>query len=324
MATQTSNLAATTDPETGSAEESTRAKPLAGPEVASSPSSPVMLRKLYSTMLRSRMVEEKVSELAKRAEIPVGTGVRVGHEATAIGSMIELRRGDAISAEPGIATQVVCGRPLGYIFAELFGFASEYLASSSEVKITPIHLLLHRASVAGRLNVAAGFALARKMEQRDNVVVIELQDAFDALGFWHEAATLAAAERLPMIFVASSTPASVAAHGETQLRDRAEAYGLPGITVDGTDVVAVWRVTQESIHRARSGAGPTLVDCRESLPAFAKPKNGAGPRDPLAHMQHYLEKRKLWDDSWKAELTQQFAAEIKQAVQFSRKAAKAQ
>ena len=49
---------------------------------------------------------------------------------------------------------------------------------------------------------------------------------------------------------------------DEDLRDRAEAYGFPGITVDGNDIVAVWRVTQESIHRARSGAGPTLIECR--------------------------------------------------------------
>jgi len=102
-----------------------------------------------------------------------------------------------------------------------------------------------------------------------------------------------------------------AVQSDEDLRDRAEAYGIPGITVDGNDLVAVWRVTQESIHRARSGAGPTLIECRTwrwHAEADRASSNGATStkqswqHDPLHHMEHYMKKRNLWQPGWKEEL----------------------
>ena len=81
-----------------------------------------------------------------------------------------------------------------------------------------------------------------------------------------------------------------------------EDLGFPGVVVDGGDVVAVWRVAQESIHRARNGSGPTLIDCRAESTA-----------DPLAHMEHYMRKRSVWADEWRSKLTEQFEAELKDA-----------
>ncbi len=83
----------------------------------------------------------------------------------------------------------------------------------------------------------------------------------------------------------------------------AREYGFPGIIVDGTDAVAVWRVAQESVHRARNGSGPTLVDCRSDA-----------SRDPLEHMERYLKTRHLWDDQWKARLERELMTEIKEAM----------
>ena len=113
-------------------------------------------------------------------------------------------------------------------------------------------------------------------------------DGLAALGFWHEAASLASRHRLPIVFMvencAQSHPSGTGTvQSDDDLRDRAEAYGFPGITVDGNDIVAVWRVTQESIHRARSGAGPTLIECRTwrwHAEADAPAANGRALEDP--------------------------------------------
>jgi TPP-dependent pyruvate/acetoin dehydrogenase alpha subunit len=83
----------------------------------------------------------------------------------------------------------------------------------------------------------------------------------------------------------------------------AREYGYPGIIVDGQDVVAVWRAAQESIHRARQGSGPTLIDCRTDA-----------SRDPLAYMEHYMRKRNVWDVGWKKDTEQRIAAEIEKAA----------
>ncbi len=288
-----------------------------GPEVAASPSDPSMLRKLYAAMLHCLMVEERAEQLAESHKLKSRLGWRTELEATSIGSTIELRAGDAISSGLGFAAHMFSGLTLGLYFAELYGLCSEYLAFAPEAANTAIHLLPYAQTVAAQLNVAAGFALALKKAQSRNVVLLHLPDGANALGYWHDAATLAAAERLPMIFVAITEPGSRFGNGD--LRQRASAYGVPGIAVDGGDVVAMWRVCQESIHRARGGAGPTLIDCQ--LPVTqpnSKPHAGSG--EPLVRMQHYLEKRNLWDESWKHELARKFTAEIDEALAFFRKA----
>jgi TPP-dependent pyruvate/acetoin dehydrogenase alpha subunit len=203
--------------------------------------------------------------------------------------------------------------PLGLLYRELFHLRQEYLAFAPETARSTIHLIPTGAGVASQLNLATGFALAAKLAENRSVVMVHLEDGFSALGFWHEAATLARSERLPMIFVARRRLHDARLAGGSELRERASAYGIPGITVDGNDVVATWRVAQESIHRARGAAGPTLIDA-ELLPFQA---TGSGdPNDPLRRMQHYLEKRALWDDLWKSGLVQKFASEIEEARAF--------
>ena len=279
-----------------------------GPEVAASPSDPMMLRRLYSTMLRCRMAEERIARLAQSQRLMPPANFRRGFEATVIGSLIELRGGDAISSEPNFAARILAGEPLALIFAELYGVRSEYLAFAPEVSQNSIHLFPPAQTIAAQMSFAAGYALAQKKTQSSNVTVLLLPEGSNALGYWHEAATLAASERLPMIFVSVSGMHSTAM-GRNDARQRATAYGIPGITVDGGDVVAMWRVAQESIHRARAGSGPTLID---SQPPTPEPVGG----DPLDRMQHYLDKRKLWKRSWKDDLALKFAREIDEAQAF--------
>ncbi len=307
MATTFSNLDnSVTTPRSLAEPDSPRPTP--GPEVTASPSDPNMLRRLYSAMLRCYMVEERAEQLARSNKLKSAMVLHRGLEATVIGSLMELRAGDAISSEPSFAARMFAGQPLGLYFAELHGVRTEYMAFAPEASHSAIHLLPPGPTVAAQMSVAAGYALAQKRSQRRNVVVVLLPESIDALGYWHEAADLAVGERLPVIFVApSGTPSS--SMGNSIARQRSEAYGMPGIAVDGGDVVAMWRVAQESIHRARAGAGPTLIDSHVPAP---QPQGG----DPLNRMQHYLDKRKLWKQAWKDELVRKFAAEIDEAQEF--------
>jgi TPP-dependent pyruvate/acetoin dehydrogenase alpha subunit len=288
MATTFRNLA-NSAPTPGSIAEPASSEIVPGPEVTASPSDPTMLRNLYSAMLLCRMVDQRAEQLARLGKLKLPVNLQQGLEATVIGSLIELRAGDAISSESSFAARMFSGQPLGLYFADLYGIRAEYLAFSPEAAHSTIHL-------------------AQKKLQRRNVMVVLLPEAANALGYWHEAATLAASERLAMIFV-SINSALPTALGNSDARQRAAAYGIPGIAVDGGDVVAMWRVAQESIHRARAGAGPTLIDSH--VPSL---QSQGG--DPLHRMQHYLDKRKLWKQAWKDELTQKLAAEIDEAQAF--------
>ena len=230
------------------------------------------------------------------------------------------------TTQPKLASHVVSNTPLKQVFAQLFNLEKEYLAAHPSNGAPALRVVPQTATLAGQLNIAAGLALASRQLEKPNVVVALADDGLAALGFWHEAASMAAQQRLPIVFIAENCAqahrnGTSVVKSDEDLRDRAEAYGIPGITVDGNDIVAVWRVTQESIHRARSGAGPTLIECRtwrwhaeaddQLLMAAAPGANCSRQRkehDPLHHMEHYMKKRNLWKQSWKDKLVAEYRA----------------
>ncbi len=290
-----------------------------------SPSNPEVIRKLYAALLKTRMLEEQVLALLRAGKLPGIPVPILGAEATEIGACIGLRPDDSFSSsQPTLAAHVIQGTSLEQVFARLLNAHKHATKNDAD----SLRLIPHSATVAAQLDVATGVALAYRQLDKPNVVVALADDGLAALGFWHEAATLASRHRLPIVFMvencAQSHPnAATAVHSDDDLRDRAEAYGIPGITVDGNDIVAVWRVTQESIHRARSGAGPTLIECRTwrwHAEADTSPSNGRSrsklrvQNDPLHHMEHYMKGRKLWKQAWKENLVDEYRAALIDAV----------
>jgi len=290
-----------------------------------SPSNPEVLRALYTVLLKTRMLQEQVLSLLRAGKIPGAPVPVLGGEATEVGACIGLQPGDSFSSsQPKLASQVVSGTPLARVFAELF--RREPTLSSADAA-QGMQVVPQTASLTGQFDIASGIALAHKQLATPNVVVALADDGLAALGFWHEAAILASRHRLPLVFMVENCEQShlggtSSVQSDEDLRDRAEAYGIPGITVDGNDLVAVWRVTQESIHRARSGAGPTLIECRTwrwHAEVDSPPSNGRQPKslrehDPLHHMEHYMKKRNLWKQAWKDGLADEYQLALKQAV----------
>jgi len=293
-----------------------------------SPSSPEVLRTLYSVLLKTRLLEEQVLTLSRAGKIPRVGLPTLGGEATEVGACIGLRPDDSFaSSEPKLAAHVVKDTPLTRVFAELFAHHKQQPIQHTSNGAGALRIIPPASSLTGQLDIAAGVAYAYRSLAKPNVVVALADDGVAALGFWHEAACLASRHRLPIVFIVENCAQS---HGNgtnvvqsnEDLRDRAEAYGIPGITVDGNDIVAVWRVTQESIHRARTGAGPTLIECRTwrwhgeaenpSANGRSKPKllHTRWENDPLHHMEHYMKKRKLWQQVWKDRLVNEYRAAL--------------
>ena len=298
-----------------------------------SPSSPDVLRTLYSVLLKTRLLEEQVLSLLRAGKLPGASVPLLGGEATEVGACIGLQPDDSFSSsQPKLVTHVVRGTTLDRVFAQLFHGKNGSAAPAAEVEANSLRVVPQTASLTGQLDIATGIALAYRQLAKPNVVVALADDGLAALGFWHEAASLASRHRLPIVFMVEnceqSHPTGVGTvQSDEDLRDRAEAYGFPGITVDGNDLVAVWRVTQESIHRARSGAGPTLIECRTwrwHAESDRPSPNGGPPKqhrqnDPLHHMEHYMKKRSLWKQSWKDQLVTECRSALKRAVTAAQK-----
>jgi TPP-dependent pyruvate/acetoin dehydrogenase alpha subunit len=123
------------------------------------------------------------------------------------------------------------------------------------------------AIVGSNAPIAAGVALAATMQGTDRVTACFFGDGAANTGAWHEGMNLAAVWDLPVVYIcennlyAASTPFSVAFDIE-DIAQRASAYGMPGVTVDGNDVLAVYQASREAVERARAGEGPTLIECK--------------------------------------------------------------
>jgi TPP-dependent pyruvate/acetoin dehydrogenase alpha subunit len=286
-------------PAAGKAPAST---PSTAPSNGSSPSNGETLRKLYASLLRCRLMQEYVQRLPSSRMESGRYELALGHEAVTAGATADLRAEDTIAASRRNLAALIAA---GMTFAELLTPGNHSHACGSWAHLAP---LISSSVPEDAFNAGTGIALAHKLEEKQNVVVALCSEESPSLERWREAWRIAAVHKLPIIYIMRSSRA-----GETSsawLEDFSfcmKDYGFPGIAVDGRDVVAVWRVAQESIHRARNGSGPTLIDCRME-----------SAEDPLAHMEHYMRKRSLWDDGWKKELAGQIRREIAAAEAAAR------
>jgi pyruvate dehydrogenase E1 component alpha subunit len=219
---------------------------------------------IYRQLKLSRRFEEKTIELGGQGEILGSIHAGIGMEAIHVGISLALKKGDiALKTHRDHGQLLAEGVDAKYLFAELMGKASGYnrgLGGS-----------MHLAGLSGVLGVnvpmAAGFALAFKMKKEPRVAVGQYGDGASNLGPLSEAINMAAIWTLPAVFIcenngyAVTTPISYTSLLEN-LSDRSKAYGIPGVTTDGMDVMAVYKEASKLIERARSGNGPAILECK--------------------------------------------------------------
>lgn len=217
------------------------------------------LQYLYTTLLRTRLLRR--SNPIREAK-PL-----VAREAVITGTVIHLEQGDMVMPLPGDRlAALACGNSLRRVLAD-----SEFPG-----------VLASAATPEARFAIATGYARAQRGTQ--NVVLAFGGSAIRSRDALHPSLAYAAQERLGIVFVIE-TPADsdISSARHTQ---RLNVYGIP---VDGNDVVAIYRVAQESIQRARRGVGPTIIDCKPWPVALAK----AGPADPVRRLEQALSRRGL-------------------------------
>jgi len=298
---------------------------------------PALLRRLYAYMLKCRMVEERIRLLYRQGRFAGNYFAAVGQEATEVGATLDLLPEDTTApSHRNFVTHIMKGTPLRLMFAHIFGrkiSPDQGRSAPAHCGYAPLNVITPSSTIAAQLNIGTGVALAYKMQHKPNIVVALSGEGSTSLGFWHEAVNFAGVHSLPIVFVvenngyAESVPVALqTAVGDISLK--AQAYGIPGVTVDGNNVTAVYSVMREAIDRARGGGGPTLLECKtyrwyghsEIDPAkYRDPSELAywKSRDPLPAMERYLQSSHLWSDQWKDELTAEFTREIDDAVEFA-------
>jgi acetoin:2,6-dichlorophenolindophenol oxidoreductase subunit alpha len=222
----------------------------------------------YRLMRLSRRFEETVHEQFQAGLVPGPLHLSIGQEAVAVGACGALRETDAVvSTHRGHHHCLAKGASADRLMAELLGRRTGYShgrGGSMHVAVPEIGLIGTNGIVGGGLPIATGAAYGMQAMGRDDVTVCFFGEGAAGNGVFAEALNVAALWDLPLVFVAENnqyvelTPVSLHLAGE--IWRRGEAYGIPGLRVDGNDVDAVAGAAEEAIARARAGDGPTLIE----------------------------------------------------------------
>jgi 2-oxoisovalerate dehydrogenase E1 component len=222
-------------------------------------------------MVLLRTFELAAQDLYKKGEIPGFIHLYIGEEATAVGICAHLRSDDWItSTHRGHGHALAKGMPATILMAELFGKATGCCGGrggSMHLYHPPSGLLGTNGLVGAGIPLTVGIGIGARVRKTDQIGVAFFGDGAVNHGAFHESINFAGAQSAPVIFVcennlyATATPLSLVTRN-TDIARRAAAYGVPGVTVDGNDVLAVWQAAKKAIERARSGAGPTLIEAQ--------------------------------------------------------------
>ena len=231
------------------------------------------LQQLYVTLLRTRLLRQR--NRLKESSAPL-----VAREAIVTGTVTHLEDGDALMPVAG-----------DHLAALARGYSLRLLLASAPLS----GVLTAAPTVEARFAIATGYALARQGTK--HVTLAFSGPGLTSLDALRSSLAYAARQKLGVVFVIES-----AADAELSSAKHTESLGLYGIPVDGNDVVAIYRVAQEAIHRARRGVGPTLIDC--------KPWLLDSPADPVRRLEQTLERRGIPTNKLKERTLAAFKKEL--------------
>jgi acetoin:2,6-dichlorophenolindophenol oxidoreductase subunit alpha len=297
--------------------------------------SPERLREFLREMLLIRRFEEKVEERFRAGELPGFLHVAIGQEAIAVGVCKALEDGDVIaSTHRAHGHTLAKGTHPNELMAELYGKVegcSHGYGGSMHLYDVERGNLGANAVVGGGLPAITGAALAFKMRGEPRVAVAFFGDGATNIGTFHESLNLAQLWCVPAVFVcennhyAESTPAAQQLPIE-DLEQRAVAFGMTSMKVDGQDVEAVYRTTRKALEHAREGKGPVFLLCETFRltghyvgdPQVYRPKEEVrevrAKHDPLPKLREKLE---ISDDDWD-ELDREVTELVEGSVEFAK------
>ena len=294
------------------------------------------LLEMYRTMHTIRYFDTRINELYGEGLIHESVHLSIGQEAVATGICAALRPDDYIvSTHRAHAHSIAKGVPLKAIAAEILGKVTGCCRGrGGTMRLTYVEkgVMFSCAIVGSNIPMAVGLGLAAKYRKTDRVSVCFFGDGASNTGSFHEGLNLASLWRLPVIFVcennqyAISTPIRKSASVE-RISQRAAAYNMPGVSVDGNDVLAVYDAAVEAVNRARRGEGPTLIECityrwmghytgdpatyraKEEVEAWMK-------KCPIKRLEKVLAQRGVSQDQL-SQIVEEVKREVEEAIKYA-------
>jgi len=253
---------------------------------------------LYVTMLKCRMLQERADGLVKRRRR--ATIERVTRlEAAAVGTLIDLDAADTlVSCGHDLITGFIKGASLKRALSEFQGRDAVHGARRIDSATT----------IAARLQAAAAGALANKTRKNNKIAVAFRGESSAAVGAWRKALHEAFVHNLPMIFLSQSGP------DLDKILAGLQENKVPIMTVDGNDVVAVYRVASEAIGHARKGNGPTVIECKTLNLTGRDDGDRPCEGDPILNMETYLIRKGLFTPKYKTAASARFSRQLDAAL----------
>jgi len=294
------------------------------------------LLRMQRQMLTARLIDEAALRQNRMGRAPFVVPVS-GHEGCQVGTASALRAGTDIWVPyyRDLGVVLVAGLTPYEVFLGIFSKADD---PSSAGRQMPNHwgskrlgIVSHSSPIATQIPHAAGIAYAMRYRGEQAVVASWFGEGATSEGDWHEGLNFAAIHHLPVIFVCENNEYAISVRQDQQMavRDvasRAAGYGMPGVVVDGSDVLACYRVMQEARARAMAGDGPTLIECKtyrflphtsddddktyRSREEVAEHKH----HDPIDRFTAYLIAQGLWDHDRMQVLHDEVKAEVEAAI----------
>lgn len=284
------------------------------------------LRKLYRYMVLAREGDQRMLKLQRQGRI--GTfGPCIGQEASVAGPALAMEEKDwLVGSFRELAARLMRGESLVNTYLFHNGYEEGNVQPSGVERLLPISII-----VGAQTLHAVGIAYAQMYRKTGACVVTFLGDGASSEGDFHEALNFAAVWQAPVVFICQNNHWAISVPRERQTRSRtiaqkAIAYGMPGIQVDGNDVLATYAAAKEALDRARAGGGPTLIEnvtYRLMMHTTADDPTKYRPdadveawwqRDPIPRFRKYLEAKGLWDDDRQAKFEDEIKKEVDAAV----------
>jgi pyruvate dehydrogenase E1 component alpha subunit len=292
---------------------------------------------LYETMLRIRRFEETVAQLFASGRMGGFLHLCIGQEASEAGAACALREDDYItSTHRGHGHVLAKGARMKYMMAELYGRATGYCGGkggSMHIASRELGILGANGIVGAGFPLAAGAGMSARLLKNGKVTLSFFGDGATAEGSFHESMNLAATFRLPVVYLCENNLYGVGTRQDRvrkteKLADRAVAYGMPGIALDGNDVEAVYLAAVEAVDRARSGEGPSFIECAtyrwhthfEGEPDTYRPPEEVAlwkSRDPIAAYRRFLADTVRVDEAALTGIEAAVEREVDEAVSFA-------
>ncbi|CAN5892415.1 pyruvate dehydrogenase (acetyl-transferring) E1 component subunit alpha [soil metagenome] len=287
-----------------------------------------LTRRLYRAMVMARTYDRKCTAMQKQGRLATYAPFE-GQEAAQIGSAAALEPDDwVVASYRDAALMWAQGYPWELLVAGRTG-DERGGRPPDHVPVMPPSI-----TVGGHMVHAVGLAWAEKLKGSGRIALTSFGDGATSEGDFHEAMNFAAVYEIGCVFLCQNNgyAISLPRHEQTRsdtIAQKAIAYGMPGVQVDGNDLFAVYETVREAADRARSGEGPTLVEAvtyrmgphtTADDPSRYRSEDEAAEwhkRDPLERVRIYLSERDAWDDAWESAVTEEAATEIDRAASLA-------